>query len=111
MALEGAVEQARSLEVAQHKASMYSPLSFSVFHSTTVSVTDPRVANDSEEVIASAKITAATKTIVDVPYILATLVQLGTLHATSVRRKTTLLVFVSLWDSELSGTSLVLQRR
>lgn len=62
MALEGAVEQARSLEVAQHKASMYSPLSFSVFHSTTVSVTDPRVANDSEEVIASAKITAATKT-------------------------------------------------
>ncbi|XP_045104382.1 uncharacterized protein LOC123499915 [Portunus trituberculatus] len=61
LTLEEAVQQARSLELAQHNADKYASLSSSDCHSTAVAVTDPRVFNDSEEVTASAKTTAATK--------------------------------------------------
>ncbi|XP_045101868.1 uncharacterized protein LOC123498632 [Portunus trituberculatus] len=61
LTLEEAVQQARSLELAQHNADKYASLSSSDCHSTAVAVTDPRVFNDNEEVTASAKTTAATK--------------------------------------------------
>ena len=62
LTLEEAVQQARSLELAQHNADMYVSLSSSGSHSLAVVVTNPRVPNDSEKVSASAKTTAATET-------------------------------------------------
>ena len=61
LTLEEAVQQARSLELAQLNADMYVSPSTSGCHSTAVAVIDPRVSKDSEEVSASAKATAATK--------------------------------------------------
>lgn len=63
LTFEEVVQQAGSLELVQHNSNIYCMHHFfSACHSTTVSISDPWVPIDSEEVSASAKTIAATKT-------------------------------------------------